>query len=845
MAVDRTSQSLLTEVGAAMLTGYQGGDGRGAEPLRALAAEAAAALTGRWRREEWSGLLAFGVADMYAEIVSNLQVVARCARQQAARRESWQVRWFGPRHAGGEGGKLTPLQEWEAAWVKSGVATLGPGGCVRLRLPPTMGGVPGADASTLAGVGGVTVCPWLDTGGGGVAVRIHLGVGMPLAGGRPHAGHVGGLSPGAPVLVGAAAAPADTQRAQRAAESERRRQRAAHAPPGGGREPLGALRLYTDGSYEREGDRAGFGLAVVASRAGGEALVSRHCGPVVTERTAAPWLGAGRPSNNTAELTGLGEALRYVLGLPVPPPQVTIISDSEYAMDAMLGITRPRKNRELVSRVVALWAQAGERFTQEGGKRLFVRHIYSHARGVGQEGHEWNEMADRLAARGVSGTVWGVGAAWDSYPPPPPRERRAHQVLEAERVARSAHVFGVLNVPVPVRGLLSPGRVDWLYRRVLQRLQTGPGAAHPGRREAESRLWAARQLLRQPGQQRRVRDGLVRAGLRPVTRRLRCAVDGRALREYVRGAGPAADAVPVHKDGTPYGATRRDLARALLTRMRVDECDLEGMGHVDLTYRHSALGAALVAAGHVVESREYACDRRADPFSLPRALRAVALGRSGVGLDDVAAFPNAKAACVAPCQRQIRQFLAHRELIMGRMGAYVFEGEGLTNDEQRRRVKGLFNSLDMDGSLGAWRSRVGLRDGQRPLADFEVQLSGGGVFRFGVYRGVMRHGTTWLAERLPAMRDFVVEHLRVRRDMARLAHPERTLASYVFQEAEGLSRRTKLQWAVRGGHTVQNLQHDGVVVRLEGGLGAGEAAGQLTAACTRALAYRQCVEHET
>jgi len=266
------------------------------------------------------------------------------------------------------------------------------------------------------------------------------------------------------------------------------------------------------------------------------------------------------------------------------------------------------------------------------------------------------------------------------------------------------------------------------------------------------------------------------------------------------------------------------------------------MGHVDLAYRHSALGAALVAAGHVTESREYVCDRAADPFSLPRALRDVALGRSGAAFDDVAAFPNAKAACVDPCQRQIRQFLMHRETVMRAIGEHVFDGMGLTGAEQRRRVKSLFNSLDMDGTLGAWRSRMGLRDGQALLGGLEVPLPGGGVFRFAVYRGVMRHGTAWLADRLPAMRDFVVAHLRARRDSARLVHPERTLASYVFQEAEGLSRRAKLQWALRGGHAVQNLQHDGVVVRLAGDLSVGAAAAQLSAACTHALAYQQRVE---
>ena len=49
---------------------------------------------------------------------------------------------------------------------------------------------------------------------------------------------------------------------------------------------------------------------------------------------------------------------------------------------------------------------------------------------------------------------------------------------------------------------------------------------------------------------------------------------------------------------------------------------------------HSRLGAELVAAGHVIESREYSCLREKDPFSLPRAQRAIALGRSGTDFDD-------------------------------------------------------------------------------------------------------------------------------------------------------------------------------------------------------------------
>ena len=95
---------------------------------------------------------------------------------------------------------------------------------------------------------------------------------------------------------------------------------------------------------------------------------------------------------------------------------------------------------------------------------------------------------------------------------------------------------------------------------------------------------------------------------------------------------------------------------------------------------------------------------------------------------DAAAFPRAKQACVAPCREHVGRFLAHRERIMRVMGDYAFEGRGLTETERRDKIKALFNSLDMDGTLGAWRVRVGLRDGERPLADYVVDLGQAGNF---------------------------------------------------------------------------------------------------------------------
>ena len=44
--------------------------------------------------------------------------------------------------------------------------------------------------------------------------------------------------------------------------------------------------------------------------------------------------------------------------------------------------------------------------------------------------------------------------------------------------------------------------------------------------------------------------------------------------------------------------------------------------------------------------------------------------------------------------------------------------------ERRDHVKALFNSFDMDGTLGAWRRRMGLRDGERPSAGMVIAAWG-------------------------------------------------------------------------------------------------------------------------
>ena len=92
------------------------------------------------------------------------------------------------------------------------------------------------------------------------------------------------------------------------------------------------------------------------------------------------------------------------------------------------------------------------------------------------------------------------------------------------------------------------------------------------------------------------------------------------------------------------------------------------------------------------------------------------------------------------------------------------------------------------------------------------------------------------------MEAFVIQWLRESGDKRRLQHPERTIASYVFQEMEGISRAAKIEWCTRGGHTVHNLQHDGVIIELCREWLPRDAARALTHECSCAVGYDQVVD---
>ena len=155
------------------------------------------------------------------------------------------------------------------------------------------------------------------------------------------------------------------------------------------------LTLYVDGSCDGNQNvdastLAGWGVVVVQGDSGlgrgsGE-ILTEFCGPVSTSASEDDFIGAEVGSNNTAELSGLFAALRWLL-TEEQQDAVCIRLDSQYAGNIATGAWRAKANRELAARVQSVWKEVASQ------RDLTWDHVRAH------RGHRWNERADHLAFR--------------------------------------------------------------------------------------------------------------------------------------------------------------------------------------------------------------------------------------------------------------------------------------------------------------------------------------------------------------------------------------------------------------------------------------------------------------
>ena len=165
---------------------------------------------------------------------------------------------------------------------------------------------------------------------------------------------------------------------------------------------MGSIRpvhIYVDGSCGENRNvtsdtKAGWGYCVISEDTGSGngkgSLMTESFGHVVTNPEDDGFLGAEVGSNNTAELSAIAHALRWVI-LEKGVRAAIVRSDSTYALNIASGTWEAKANQELARRVSSLWKEVS------GLMMLSGEHVPAHT------GHRWNERADHLAFRAMKG----------------------------------------------------------------------------------------------------------------------------------------------------------------------------------------------------------------------------------------------------------------------------------------------------------------------------------------------------------------------------------------------------------------------------------------------------------
>ena len=121
------------------------------------------------------------------------------------------------------------------------------------------------------------------------------------------------------------------------------------------------------------------------------------------------FLGAEVHTNNTGELSAIGEACKWLLSFlqgPVEhkPPHAVICYDSEYAYSLATRLATPTTNKQLAESVASLVTMVRQKAL------LTFKHVRGHT------GIYGNEVADRLADRGAQGRVSPHAPHWTTPP---------------------------------------------------------------------------------------------------------------------------------------------------------------------------------------------------------------------------------------------------------------------------------------------------------------------------------------------------------------------------------------------------------------------------------------------
>jgi len=186
-----------------------------------------------------------------------------------------------------------------------------------------------------------------------------------------------------------------------------------------------SVSIYTDGSHTASPRAAGWGFVAIYYQGDPaanppETPAREHYGPVCLDPDHPDFLGATHLSNSTAELSAIGQALRWALQTPFPrgTAEVQIRTDSQASMDTM-GAGAASKNGALVDTVKASLAALRHTLVdaREPNQRLSVTFVWirAHQEDRTVPSAYWNARADHLA--GLGRALPGLPARHSRAPP--------------------------------------------------------------------------------------------------------------------------------------------------------------------------------------------------------------------------------------------------------------------------------------------------------------------------------------------------------------------------------------------------------------------------------------------
>lgn len=519
-----------------------------------------------------------------------------------------------------------------------------------------------------------------------------------------------------------------------------------------------------------------------------------------------------KPSNNTAELEAMIEAIKWLAdpnNVPKSAP-VRVRPDSHYTQLVILGKSKPVTNRALAIKARDAWRNL--RILKRGKAQCI--HVRSHQVNI------WNAEADKLANMGGAGLE---GNNKSEEPPSKdiipkireiPYQTRAYEKTEAHRVLDAIHAFGTLELPL-IKRLHPPGLVERRYEESLERIQREINPIEI-KTMAIDKLTFAKNLLIYPLSQ--ISEGsrlLADVNLTtPVIYKIHdCPIDTEALKCFA--CTKEAEVTPKNRNGNPNNSSYRDIIADYLKHVQIVPQGKTSRGKVSITYRHRGVGAELVAAGILAGARVYPDDSKSDPFTaLPRVLRHIALGRYGYDFDDDSSHPRAAITLSNVGREESIRFLAHKEQIFEEVAKQIWPND--PPKEHRDKVKELFALKEMGGASQGWCNEHGISDRNKVL-DIEVNIDGWQhlpTFSIRRFFEMLAARSEDIECRWTRTTDFVARWKAFYNPSDTDASA--TVQSFLRQEAEALSLKTKwhvLKCNSSCGAQPLNLQHDGLVAR--------------------------------